>query len=259
MVPTILATLLLLAAPPAQDPDAPPPGPSPEQVEAALARLEAAFDGGEAGERIRAIGAAADVADAEVVERIADALGDKEGSVGAAALEALRYSLHPAAVGALEDHLRRRSRQKPEDEELAALLLAVGQHGAATSLPLLAGGTLDRTRERSTRARIQALGRIRDPRAVGELISLMNKAGRGRGGAGNLFDRDFRLALWALTGTDEGAAQESWMRWWNDHKHDLELPEEAPGQPRALAMQWRALWASPRDREQGRRRRRGGG
>jgi hypothetical protein len=184
--------------------------------------------------------------------------------VRAAALEALRYQEHPSAVDALNKCLRKRARRKPEDKELAELFGAVGQHGDASSLELLCGGTLDRTREHSTRARIQALGRVRDPRSVAELIALMNKAGGGRGGAGNLFDRDFRLALWALTGTDEGGARESWMRWWNDNKKSLELPEAPPDEPRALAAQWRRLWAPPRNRAQagkgpGRGRRGGGG
>jgi len=248
---TALLTLLLalLPAPRPQDPAPTPPAPAPEVVEAAVEGLEKAFAKGEAGERVRAIEAAAEVADAKVVDLLARGLDDKELEVRSAALEALRFQEHPSAVDALNKCLRKKGHQKIDDKELAALILAVGQHGSATSLGLLSGGALDRTREHSTRARIQALGHVRDPRSVEELIALMNKAGGGRGGAGSLFDRDFRLSLWALTGTDEGGARESWMRWWNDNKHTLELPDEPAETPRALAVQWRAMWATPRERQ----------
>jgi hypothetical protein len=258
----LLALALLALAPAAQDPT-PPPAPPPEQVQAAVEALEEAFSQGEAGERVRAIEAGAGIAAAEVVQAIARGLDDKEASVRTAALSALRYQAHPSALEALHAAYRKAARKKIEDKELAELILAIGQHASASSFELLSGGALDRTREHSTRARIRALGRVRDPRAVEELIALMNKAGRGRGGAGGLFERDFRLSLWALTGTDEGAARESWMRWWNDHKRTLTLPEEIAVEPRQLAVQWRALWSeSGKERATGNERkgagRRGG-
>jgi len=268
MLDPILSTLLvLLGAGPGQDPVTPPPAPSPGEVRSAVEALERAFEGGEAGERVRAIEAAASLADPAVVEKLAQGLDDEQASVRQAALRALRFQPHASAVDALHTSLRKKSRQKVEDKELAELLLAVGQHASPSSIELLCGGTLDRTREHSTRARIHALGRVRDPRAVAELIALMNKAGGGRGGAGNLFERDFRLSLWALTGSDQGAARESWMRWWNDNKRTLELSGEPPDQPRALAAQWRRMWSPPRASDGGRggagdgpgKARRGGG
>lgn len=245
---TLLALAPLLAAPAFQD-ETPPPGPDPERVAAALASLETALKRGEAGERVRAIEDAADLADGEVVGWIARGLGDKQPSVRDAAVRALRYQGHPAALEALEKALRKAPRSPDEDEAVAELVLAVGQHASPGSLALLADGGLDRTRSHTTRARIQALGRIRDPRAVEELVSLMNRAGNGRLGGGAQFDGDLRLALWALTGTDEGPARESWMRWWNDHKREFSVAPEPPEEPRTLATRWKALWETPAERE----------
>ena len=260
---TLLAQALLTFAATAQDPT-PPPGPPPEQVARAVETLEQAFARGEAGERVRAIEAGAALASAEVVRQIARGLEDEDAHVRAAALGALRFQEHPSALEALHAAYKKAARKKPDDKELGELILAIGQHASRSSLELLSGGALDRTREHSTRARIRALGRVRDPAAVEELIGLMNKAGGGRGGAGNLFDRDFRLSLWALTGTDEGAARESWMRWWNDNKRELTLPEELPEEPRQLAAQWRSLWRSKGDQgrakgDERKGKRRGGG
>jgi HEAT repeat protein len=250
-LPFLALVLTLLAAPPAQDPKPPPPPPAPEAVRSAVEALERAFSKGESGERVRAIEAAAELADESVVGQIARGLDDKEPGVRQAAVKALRFQSHPKAIEPLNAALKKQVRREIPDQELAALITAVGQHASRSSLELLAGGTLERTHEHSTRARILALGRIRDPEAVAELIALMNKAGQGQAGAGNLYDRDFRLALWALTGRDEGAARESWMRWWNDNKRTLEIAPEPALEPRPLALQWRRLWARPRAQDEG--------
>ena len=253
---TLLALLPLVAAP--QDEGSKPPPPDPARVAAALESLETAMKRGEVGDRVRAIEGAADLADAEVLGWIARGLGDKQPEVRAAAVAALRYQPHPAALKALEDALRKAPRSPDEDKAVAELVLAVGQHASPGSLALLTAGGLDRTRSHTTRARIQALGRVRDPRAVEELIALMNKAGNGRLGGGQLFDGDLRLSLWALTGTDEGPARESWMRWWNDHKRDFGVAPEVPEEPRALAARWKALWETPAEREARQEKRREG-
>lgn len=261
-----LALLLLLAfpaAPAPQDPPPPAPEPSPEAVRAAVEGLERAFSEGQPGERLRAIEAAAGLAAPEVAAAIGRGLRDAEAEVRAAAVDALRYMPHPAALDELHALLRKDRELRKRDKELAQVYLAIGQHASPGSLALLADGPLDSIHEHSTRARILAMGRVRDPQAVAELVSLMNKAGRGRRGPD--FRNDFRLALWALTGSDEGTTYEAWQRWWNDNKRDLTLPEGVAETPRELAARWRMTWRSPGERGEGpaggrgQGRRRGGG
>lgn len=247
MTSTAWIALLPLLAPPQGDGARPPPAPDAARVEAALAQLESAWKLGEAGERVRAIEAAAELGDARVIGAIARGLDESEPSVREAAVTALRYQPHPEALERLHRALRKAPRSADEDQRVAELLLAVGQHGSPSSLELLADGALDRTREHSTRARIRSLGRVRDPAAVEALIALMNKAGAGARGGG-LFEADFRLALWSLSGSDQGLARESWMRWWNDHKRGFAVTPEPAEEPRALAQRWRALWETPAER-----------
>ncbi len=253
LAPLLLSILAGLAAD-RQDPP-PPPEPSPERVKTALERLGQAFREGQPGERLRAIQEAASLADPEVIRAIANGIADEETTVRLASLEALRFQRHPAALEELHAAFRKNRVPEKEDKERAELILAIGQHASPSSLDLLSGGSLDSLHEHSTRARILALGRIRTPRSAAELMSLMNKAGRGPHGQ-QQFRGDFRLALWALTGTDEGVGIEGWQRWWNDHKQSLDLPDRPPEKPRELALRWRLTWMSPAELEAARKRER---
>jgi hypothetical protein len=241
----LLAVLSLLA--PSQEPARTPAPADPARVAAALAALESAWKDGESGERVRAIQAAAELSDAKLVAAIARGLDERDVAVRDAAVTALRYQPHPAALERLHAALRKAPRSPEEDRRVAELVLAVGQHGSPSSIELLADAAPDRTREHATRARIRALGHVRERAALEALIALRIKAGPGaRGGA--LFDADFRLALWSLTGTDQGLAPESWTRWWNEHGRDFAVAPQAPEEPRALAQRWRALWETPAER-----------
>lgn len=249
MNPTILlVTLLSLAAAPQDSGGAAAAPPDPAAVAAALESLEAAWKSDAAGERVRAIEGAAALGETRVIAAVARGLEDRDPAVRAAAVGALRHQPHPEALERLHAALRKAPRSPDEDRRVSELVAAVGQHASPTSLALLSEGGLDRTRAHTTRARIQALGRVRDARAVEELIALMNKAGGGPLGGGAQFDADLRLSLWALTGVDEGPARESWMRWWNDHKRDFAVAPQPPTEPRALAARWRTLWETPAER-----------
>jgi hypothetical protein len=246
MITLVLLALLPWIAPP-QEPARSPAPPDPARVASALAALESAWKGGAAGERVRAIEEAAELGDAQVIAAIARGLDQREDAVRDAAVAALRYQPHPAALERLHAALRAAPRSPEQDARVAELVLAVGQHASPSSIELLADASPDRTREHTTRARIRALGRVRDRAALEALNALRRKAGTGaRGGA--LFDADFRLALWSLTGTDPGLAPESWTRWWNEHGRDFAVAPQPPEEPRLLAQRWRALWETPAER-----------
>jgi hypothetical protein len=101
------------------------------------------------------------------------------------------------------------------------------------------------------RARILGLGRIRDRRAVLELIGMMKKAGRARVAP---YMDDFRLSLLVLTGADHGASQDEWFAWWNEHKKTLVVPPEPPPVPERDWRRWASYWGLPQVYERARRR-----
>ncbi len=112
---------------------------------------------------------------------------------------------------------------------LIALADGLGARADEQSLPSL--GRLTRLKCFSDtfgfrRAVIQAMIRLRQPQAVGALISLLPKIdGEIRG--------DIIRYLAAATGQSLGPATEPWQAWWTQHKGDIELPAELAGPQRA--------------------------
>lgn len=245
MIHALLAAALLLAPP--QDPEAP----DPARVERAVAELSEAFKKGGAEERNAAIERNRDVLDAEVVEWIERGLRDRSVEVQTGAIEALRTMDHPDALKALETCYRRDRKLRKNAELYAALLRAIGQHRSPSSIALLADDVWSVQERDVVRARIFGLGHIRDPRSVEALMGVMKSAGRQRI---QPYMEDFRLALMALTGADQGASQDLWITWWNANKRDLEIAPEEPKLPKLKAQQWAYYWGRGRVEERPRRR-----
>ncbi len=91
-------------------------------------------------------------------------------------------------------------------------------------------------------ARVLSLGRIRTKDSVKALIDLMEVAGRGKI---QPFMADFRLALCALTGIDQGTSQDLWAGWWREHKDGLKIATVEPELPKGLQRRWQRYWARP--------------
>jgi hypothetical protein len=252
----MLLTLLLALVPFVQDPPKPAP-PDPEKVKAAVAQLTEAFAKPDAGPRLRAIEAAAPLADAAVVKGIARGLADKEAAVQEAAIEALRFNEHKQAL----DELHGRAKQKAAKENLvtyAKLLRAVGQHGSPSSLELLGENPWSALDAQVIEAKIMGLSRIRTKAAVKTLTDMMEMGGPNRI---QPFMQDFRVALWSLTGADQGASRELWLKWYRDHKDKLEVSAAPTAEPRELAQRWKRYWAKSGEEPEGDkpRRRKGEG
>jgi HEAT repeat protein len=249
MLPLLLALAPLLAGdtPLDKPPDA-------AVVKATVADLEKAFKDGDAPQRVKSIEAAAHVLDAEVVDRIAKALRDKESDVQKAAIEALRMMGHPSAVKDLEDAAKHEPRLTKDVELHAAVLRALGQHGSPSSIDILADDFWSDLDERLMEARILSLGRIRSKAAVEKLIDLMKTRGPLKIQPQM---RHFRIALIVLTGADQGTSQEGWLKWWNDNHGKLEVAPKPAALPKQLQGKWDEYWgeAKPGDRPA----RRGGG
>lgn len=220
-----------------------PPGPeapSEELVERTLEGLERAFGReGEVADRVEALRAAAQVADARVVKAVARGLKADEPEVQKAALESLRFQAHPDALEALHACYRR-DRALVKDPERAPLLFrAIGEHGAEASIEVLADDLYSIPDETIAEARILALGNVRSARSAEELMDLMNRAGRRRLQA---LMPSFRLALNRLTGADGGTTLEGWQRWWNEVDGRPVVPAEPPRMRPDDLVRWDRFW-----------------
>lgn len=242
LLPLLLAFLAPFAAPDrSSDKPGKPPAPAPERVQAAVAELDAAFAKPDAGPRIRAIEGAAGVADAKVARGVGRGLADPDVAVQKAAIEALRFLPHERALDELVARARVKAAQ--DDPSLhAALLRAIGQHGDPRSIELLADNALSASDAQVIQARILGLGRIRTKAALEELTNLMEKVGPLRI---QPFMKDFRLALWSISGVDQGESRELWLRWYRENKAKLAIPPEPRAEPRELARRWESYWAAP--------------
>lgn len=232
----------LLAVAPVQDPQA--PAPDPAAVKAAVAELTQAFTKGKTPERVEAITKNSKLVDASVIKCIVKGLADEDAKVKGAAIDALRYMPHPDAYAALQDMLKREKTEKKLDKDVdlyTKLIKAVGQHGNKASVPLLADNVFGNTEFKVNEARILALGHVRAKESVDALIGLMRTAGREKV---QPYMGTFRVSLMVLTGADQGASQDAWMTWWNDHKNEVKVAASAPALPKDMQMRWDYFWGN---------------
>ncbi len=231
---------LLLALVPLLQGDKPPAlAPDAAKTKAAVAELDKAFKDGDGPARVKAIQSGAQIVDAEVIDRIAKGMRDKEMDVQKAAIEALRFMAHPSAVKCLNEAPKREPRIVKDVGLHAAVLRAIGQHGSPTSMDVLTEdfwGDLDRG---LMEARILGLGRIRTKASVEKLIDLMKTRGPHKIQPQMQL---FRTALCVLTGADQGASQEGWLKWWNDNHKTLEVAAKPAPLPKQLQGMWDAYW-----------------
>jgi hypothetical protein len=221
------------------------------QVKAALLDLDRAFKDGDKFARVKAIGAAATFVDAGVVESIAKGLHDKESDVQKAAIEALRFLDHPGATKSLIDCARHDTRIKKDIELYAALMRAIGQHGEAAALDVLTDEIWTTLEHPVIQARLLSIGRIRSIAAVEKLFDLLKSAGPGRV---QPYMENFRMSLMLLTGADEGASPEAWMRWWNENKTRLQVQPKAQALPKHLQYLWDSYWGEATANERPRKK-----
>ncbi|MCY2960402.1 MAG: HEAT repeat domain-containing protein [Planctomycetota bacterium] len=254
ILPLLLAGAALFPGPQSQTPPK-PISVDAEQVKSALVQLKEAFAKTDAGPRIRAIEAAANLADAEVVRYLGRGLDDKDVSVQKAAIEALRFNAHEKAL----DELLARAKVKAAKDDLplyATLLRAVGQHGSPRSIELLTENPWSAPDAQVIQAKILGLGKVRTKEALKALTDLMEIAGPQKI---QPFMKDFRLALWSLSGADQGESRDLWLVWYRENKSNLKIAPEPAAEPKELSRRWQQYWAKPSaEGEAGKERRRGG-
>jgi len=238
LLPLLLVGLVAFQSPPAEK----PPVPDADRAKVAVAELRAAFDKNDAGPRIRAIESAGSIADPEVVRQLGRGLADRDLAVQKAAIEALRFNTHEKGL----DELLARAKVKAAKDDLslyALLLRAIGQHGDPRAIAALSENPWAAPDGQVIQAKILGLGRIRTNEALKAITDLMEVAGPHKIQA---FMKDFRLALWSLTGSDQGESAELWQRWYRENKSKLKIAPEPRDEPSELARRWKAYWANPK-------------
>ncbi len=222
------------------------PEPDPLTPEQAAEMLKIAFKSKELDLIFVAIEAAGLVADKSVVQRLAPGLKHKDPEVRLETIQALRFNTDPEALKELIKGGKNKTLM--EHEECAEnLFLALGQKADKKALPVLTKNLrITRKTDRPTRARIAALGRIRDEDSVEALIDIMN-SGAARRKHPNM--REITLSLQVLTG-EEIDQRDDWQRWWNNNKKSFKIqPEEGKATSRKARATWKIMWALPEDAE----------
>lgn len=235
-------------------------GPTKEEVEAAVERLEEALDSDDFEVRVAALVEAREVQHDDVAKEVAKAVKDKAKEVRLAAVTSLGYLRVPYSLTTLHKWSKKKSML--EDTTFAKeMFKAIGRHQNKKSLKYLEDGAVNAPRD-EFEARVLAMGKIPHMDAVEEIVSIMNKLRANEGGRGRRDEREenvknmdvIQLALNHLTGADEGTDRRAWQKWWNNNKRDIEIdPDAMPLMVRNLENKWRSYWNEPRERERGER------
>jgi HEAT repeat protein len=218
-------------------------------------RLKTAFRETDEQARYEAVEAAAGVQDPDVIAGVARGLRDRSLAVRRSAVRALGQTQHPDALKALHS-LYKSDQGLRKDEALFALLTKeIGRHGDLSSLPVLRDKPFKGLTKEVGRARLMAASRIRSMDVVEAIFEGARKGGgtaRGRGGKrfrdsgyAGIFWEDFRVAIAVLTGHDPGRDKDEALKWWQDNKKSVTVPEKRPEIPEPLTVRWEEYWQEP--------------
>ena len=251
--PLFLSLLPALPQDPAPETDEPTP-PSEEvqeeeelTPERAVELLEAADKSGELDLIFIAIEDAGRVADKKVVKELSGFLKHKDAEVRYLTVQTLRYNQDEEALKVL---LKQKSNKKILEDERCAeeYYYALGQKGDKRAIKILSDDLNKTNRgDKVTRARILALGRIREVESVEALMDcLVSGAARRR----HPQMTEIHTSLVVLTGASVRPNQDDWIAWWNDNKRGLELTkQEQELDTKKGRSAWMELWATPEDKE----------
>ena len=215
--------------------------------EEATELLETALKSRELDLILVAIEDAGRIADKNVVKQLGKAIKHKEAVVRMDALTALRFNESPEAFKVLV----KLKKYKPIIEDPAcaeAYYMALGQKADIKALPILTDKLhITERGDKATRARIVAIGRIRDPKSVEALMDML-VSGSARRRHPNI--KEIHLCLTVLTGADVKSSGDAWQEWWNENKKGLKVSkEEQEATTKRARATWKTLWADPEDAE----------
>lgn len=212
----------------------------PKEVEAIVEALKEAFkSGSEITDRLDAIEAALMYPHEDVAKAVAKGIKDKEPEVVMASILGLARLKHPAALKELVSAYKRERSIKKDDKLFAATLKAIGSYGDPDQVTLLSDDLFENTNKEVIRARIFGLGNTRCKEAVEELISIMSSSAPKYI---NPHMTELNLALFVLTGTDEGKSRDRWFSWWNENKRTLKISKEVGKLGKQDQAKWEQYW-----------------
>lgn len=243
-------SLLLAPAAPAAAPIAPAAlvqqdtGPGKSAVTKTVTELRMAFKGKDPVARINALRRAIDVPHADVVKAVEPALKSDQDDVLRAGIETLGRMQHEQALERLLQYAKRQKKSLQKLPELNILLVkSIGRHGSLKALGYLTDKLFSERETTVIKARIVALGKIRDRTAVNALFAQLKTADRRRI---TTVMRSVQIALARLTGRDEGTGQDRWQAWWRGVPKDWVVSTKPAPMPEQLQRSWDGYWGNQR-------------
>jgi HEAT repeat protein len=212
-----------------------------ERATAATKALEAGLKSKDAAERRAAVLEVTGISHPVVARALGKAAGDKDSSVRVAAFDTLGTLGQEDALKELHRAAKKAKQMKDDPAALAALYRAIGRYGDKSSIEVLLDDPWLSMDNVAVKARIYALGNVRDTAAVEGLLSLTNLA-RPLPGEDSPFMPHFRVALARLTGTDQSTNKSLWQKWWRDNKQGFKVPEQAVPMPAEMQAPWHEFW-----------------
>jgi HEAT repeat protein len=186
----------------------------------------------------------------EVVKQIARGLRYRSLAIQIASIETLGKMKSKSALKELQK-LYRTSRSLSKDTTLFPMLLkAIGRHGDVSNIKVLMDSPFRNLTLESGRARLMGMGKIRDDKAVEELIKLSRKAGGRQRRSGiesewqHAFRDDFHAVVVMLTGEDYGRGGEDLEKWWRTWraKKAPRVPAERPQVAEDVTKRFESYW-----------------
>ena len=246
MLRLLIATLLVL---PSFGQEKQPAPPDKALVDSTVANLEAAFKEGRTPDKVTALEAAAKVSDKKVVAAIAKGLKSKEHEVVIATFDALRWNTNEKALGTLEKYYKKNQKKlKSDGARLPPLLRAIAWHGQESSIPILVEDPFALRQYDAIQARLYGLANIRSVKSIEAIVDLVRKVSQNKA---EDYATELRLAMFRLTGTDQGPSLELWGTWWRGVKKGYKIPEAAPAFSEAQQQQWDTFWGIEKKKDEG--------
>jgi HEAT repeat protein len=260
---SIASALLLLAQSediPATDNDTPPVAKEEVKIDPAeaLDKIKAAIKSESDIVILDAIEYAAEVEDTKVIGEFYKLLKHKSADVRLAALEAMRFNKHDEAFKRLLSFGSNKLLEN-DAEYLAEYIYALGQKANKKAAKLIKNDLVMTSAhdEDVLKARVYALGRIREVDSIDTLLKLSQSGGGGGGRGGRRGGRTVKMrveiqtSLAVLTGVELGNQVLDWTSWWSDNKRSFKMSKaESKIDDRKLQAKWDSLWMTEEQKAQ---------
>ena len=244
---------------PATDSDTPPAVAEELKIDPAeaLAKIKAAIKSESDVVILDAIAYAAEVEDKKIIGEFYKLLKHKSVDIRLAALEAMRFNKHDEALKRLLSFGSNKLLEN-DAEYLAEYIYALGQKADKKAAKLIKNDLVMTSAHDGDvlKARVYALGRIREVDSIETLLQLSQSGGggggrRGRGRTTAKMRVEIQTSLSVLTGVELGNEVLDWTNWWSDNKRSFKVTKaESKIDDRKLQAKWDSLWMTEEQKAQ---------